>query len=113
MRTPAGTECPFYFEDFHRGRDRQECRLIDRTPNGGTWEPRLCGGCPVPAIVRANACEHLVLEGRVRSGFLGLGKHVEVSAMCTWTLGEVEEPKVGCGQCHLDMPDFELPTEDR
>ncbi len=104
MRTPAGTECPYYFEDFHRGREKQECRLIDRTPGGGTWDPSLCKGCPVPGIVRANACEHMVLEALVDSGLLGFGKRVEVSAMCTRSLQEVEEPHVGCGQCHLDMP---------
>ena len=37
MRTPAGSQCPYYFEDFHRGRNRQECRLIDQTPRGCKW----------------------------------------------------------------------------
>src|SRR5688572_8219728 len=27
MRTPAGKECDFYYEDFHRGRELQECRI--------------------------------------------------------------------------------------
>ena len=30
MRTPAGTECPYYYADYYRGRSKQECRLIDR-----------------------------------------------------------------------------------
>jgi hypothetical protein len=112
MRTPAGTECPFYFEDFHRGRERQECRLIERTPSGGIWEPSLCQGCRVPAITRANACPHLVLEARVvKSGFLGLGKKVEASAMCTRSLEDVPEPEVGCGQCHLDLPPLSTAPE--
>ena len=25
MRTPANTECPYYYEDFYRGRSAQEC----------------------------------------------------------------------------------------
>lgn len=107
MRTPAGTECPFYFEDFHRGREIQECRLIDRTPNGGSWTPDLCAKCSVPAITRANACPNLVLEARAKSGFLGLvGRGVEVSASCVYTAGPVEHPQVGCGHCHeaLDLP---------
>lgn len=111
MQTPAGSECPFYYEDFHRGRELQECRLIERTPEGGTWEPDHCSNCPVPAITRANACPHMVLEARAKSSLLGFGKRVEVSAMCTRTLEEVEEPKVGCGQCHKDLPPIELPPE--
>lgn len=111
MRTPAGTECPYYFEDFHRGRDIQECRLIDKTPGGGTWEPQHCNNCPVPRIVRANACPHMVLEARAKSGLLGFGKRVEVSAMCTRSLEEVDEPEIGCGQCHRDLPPIELPSE--
>lgn len=107
MITPAGSECPYYYEDFHRGRERQECRLIERTPGGGTWEPSLCGSCPVPRIVMANACPHMLLEGRVKSGFLGLGKHVEVTATCTQSLETVEEPHIGCGRCHLDLPAFD------
>ena len=112
MRTPAGSECPYYYEDFYRGRDQQECRLIDRTPNGGTWEPKLCASCPVPRISMANACPHLVLEARVTSGFLGMGKHVDVSAMCTQTLGDVREPQIGCGQCHLHLPPLQTSAEE-
>jgi hypothetical protein len=111
MRTPAGTECPYYFEDYFRGRERQECRLIDRTPNGGEWQPSLCQECPVPSIVRANACEHLVLEARVRSRLLGLSKSVEVSAVCTRSLEEVAEPHIGCGRCHLDLSEIEVPGQ--
>jgi hypothetical protein len=110
--TPAGTECPFYFEDFHRGRSIQECRLIDNTPGGGTWTPPLCEGCRVPAIKRANACEHLVMEARVRSSFLGLRKEVEITATCTKSLEDVAEPEVGCGQCHFDFPKFATAPEN-
>ena len=107
MRTPAGSECPYYFEDFHRGRDRQECRLIDQTPSGGTWAPDLCGKCRVPRIVLANACPNLVLEARVKPGFLGLvGRGVEISASCRQTLGSVEVPEIGCGHCH-EVVDFQ------
>ena len=107
MRTPAGSECPYYFEDFHRGRDVQDCRLIDRTPNGGKWQPEHCSSCRVPRISMANACPNLVLEARAKSVFLGLvGKKVEVSASCVLTKGPVEVPEIGCGHCHevLDFP---------
>ena len=106
MRTPAGTECPFYYQDFHRGRSIQECRLIERTRNGGTYSPNLCNKCRVPRIVRANACKNLILEARVSSKFLGLRRSVKVTAMCTRSLENVVEPEIGCGQCHLDLPEF-------
>jgi hypothetical protein len=111
MRTPAGTECPYYFEDYFRGREEQACRLIERSPAAGRWEPILCSRCPVPEIVRANACEHMILEARVHPGFLGFNKHVEISAMCTKSLETVDEPQVGCSQCHPDLPPLQTPPE--
>ncbi|MEJ2012222.1 MAG: hypothetical protein P8X64_08360 [Anaerolineales bacterium] len=112
MITPAGTECPFYYEDFHRGHHQQECRLIDRTPGGGTYTPDLCARCPAPRILMANACPHMVLEARVISGFLGLRRRVRVSAYCTKSLEDVKEPEVGCSQCHRDIPVFSVGPEE-
>jgi hypothetical protein len=107
MRTPAGSECPYYFEDFHRGKDRQECRLIGDSPNAGTWAPDLCGKCQVPRITMANACPNLVLEAKVRSGILGMGRGVEVSSSCVHIAGPVEVPQIGCGHCH-EFLDFTI-----
>jgi len=101
MRTPAGSECPFYYADFHRGRQLQECRLVARTDGGGRWAPDLCARCRVPGIHLANACPNLVLEARVQPGFLGLGRGVRVSATCTKSGGIVSAPEVGCGLCHI------------
>jgi hypothetical protein len=106
MRTPAGTECPFYYQDFHRGRSVQECRLIERTPDGGRYTPDLCARCRIPRIVLANACPNMVLEARARSAFFGLIKRVDVSATCTRSLETVEVPEIGCGQCHLNFPEI-------
>ena len=100
MRTPAGTECPYYYEDFYRGRSAQECRLIGRNARSEPWEPTLCARCTVPAILRANACPHMVLEARVVRRWLGLVRRVEVYAVCTEYQVEVEDPYVGCGHCH-------------
>jgi len=105
LRTPAGTDCPFYHADFHRGANRQECRLIERNPASGQWTPDLCAGCPVPRILLANGCRNLVLEARVQKGILGLGRRVEVRASCTQSGAAVAEPEVGCGECHsLSFP---------
>ena len=100
MQTPAGTDCPHYYQDFHRGRARQECRLIDSTPGGGRWAPDLCGRCSVPRIRMANACPNLMLDARVRPGLLGIGRGVEISASCVRSGEAVKEPEIGCGFCH-------------
>jgi hypothetical protein len=100
MRTPAGKDCSFYYADFHRGRQTQECRLVDRTPRGGRWAPDLCRRCRVPAIHQANACPTMILEARVQPGVLGLGRGIGVSAVCTKSRGPVAKPEVGCGLCH-------------
>lgn len=100
MRTPAGSDCPFYYADFHRGRQVQECRLVARTPGAGRWAPDLCGRCRVPALQRANACPNLMLAARVRQGVLGLGRGIGITATCTRSGGAVAEPEIGCGQCH-------------
>lgn len=112
MRTPAGTECPYYYEDFHRGRNRQECRLIASTPGGGTYTPDLCARCRIPRIILANACPNMVLEARVVSGLLGLRRRVEIAASCTRSGGIVQEPEVGCGQCHLGFPAITTQEDD-
>jgi hypothetical protein len=100
VRTPAGTECPHYFEDFARGRGRQECRLIASHRAGPAWRPDDCRTCRIPRILLANACPNLVLSARVNPGVLGLGRRIEVQADCLLSLGPVSEPELGCGRCH-------------
>ncbi len=103
MRTPAGTDCRYYYEDYFRGRLTQECRLIARQPGAARWQPKLCGRCPVPGILQANACPDMVLEARVQRRFL-LGQRVWVTAFCTRTSRPVPRPHVGCGACHVERP---------
>jgi len=112
MQTPVGTECPYYFEDFFRGRNKQICRLIEGTPKGGNWTPELCANCRVPRIVLANACPNLLLQAHVRSTLFGLKKLVDVSATCTQTLETVKEPEIGCGRCHLEFPTFSVAEDE-
>ena len=100
MRTPAGKECRYYYEDFHRGASTQECRLIGRNPESPPWRPELCQKCPVPSILQANACPNLVLDGRVALHWLGLSQGVEVTGWCSEYFVDVEHPAVGCGHCH-------------
>ncbi len=112
MITPAGRECPYYYEDFNRGRALQECRLLESTPGGGEYTPDLCEKCKVPAIKIANACPNMVLEAKVERGFLGLRRRIEVTAFCTKALQDVPEPEIGCGQCHLELPVFRTSPEE-
>ncbi len=99
MQTPAGSECKFYYQDFNRGRSLQECRLIQNNPDSQPWQPKLCKNCPIPAILRANACPNMILTVWVGQRWLVL-KQVKVRAFCTYTKEEVAEPMVGCGRCH-------------
>jgi len=98
MRTPAGKECRYYYQDSHRGRTVEECRLLDQSPGSLPWEPRVCALCPVPDILRANGCPHMRLEARLVRRFLR--RRVEVAAYCTGHEQPVANPYVGCGHCH-------------
>jgi hypothetical protein len=98
MRTPAGTECRYYYEDFNRGRAVQECRLIAQNRRSLPWTPDTCAKCPVPAILRANGSPDLRLELTV-SKRLGLWRHLEVSAYCLRHLADVPDPMRGCPAC--------------
>ena len=97
MRIPTtGEECPYFYGDYYRGREHEECRLLGNS----NWTQKYCETCPVPGIVRANSCPNMVLTGEIKSGFLGIGKGVKVSAYCTKTHRDVSNPHVGCGECH-------------
>ncbi len=107
MRTPAGSECRYYFEDFFRGRETRECRLLPAV-TAHEWRPALCARCPVPRILLANACPNLMLSGSVRSGWFGLGRHMVIGAACRKSGQSVREPEIGCGQCHLEFEKINL-----
>lgn len=100
VKTPAGSECSFYYSDYHRGRSTEECRLVGRNPNSEPWRPALCATCPVPRIQLSNACPNLILEGLIKKKWLGLRRQVVVSASCIKTASDVAKPMAGCGHCH-------------
>lgn len=110
MKVPTtGKECPYFYGDYHRGKHHEECRLIvDSTPH---WEIKYCQNCPVPEIVRANSCPHMILSGEIKSGFLNLNRKVVVTAYCTKTHVEVDNPYVGCGECHPILDIFTTPDD--
>ena len=107
MKTPAGAECPYFYGDYYRGRNSEECRLLQAA--GQHWTPDLCKTCPVPSISRANACEFLRLNPVVERPVTALfQKRVKISAYCDKTHRNVSEPHVGCGECHKLPFNFEL-----
>ena len=111
MRTPAGSECRYYYADFYRGRSVQECRLLAAERGSLPWKPQVCTICPVPAILRANDCPHIALRARlVRRR---LRRKVEVEAYCTRNKVAVKNPYVGCGHCHPDAATVLSASEER
>ncbi|MEA2007836.1 MAG: hypothetical protein U9O54_01845 [Chloroflexota bacterium] len=104
MRTPTGQECRYFYGDYHRGRNHEECRLLKNTRHAQAWKPDLCATCPVPEILRANSCEYMTLNAIVYRPFFIFKPRVRVTAYCTKTQQAVAEPHVGCGEYHK-LPD--------
>jgi len=103
MRTPAGIECKYFYGDYYRGRNHEECRLL--LSSSQKWTPNLCTTCPVPSITRANACQYMVINAKVKRSGLKLFKpQVTVSAFCEKTNRKVNQPHIGCGDCHPILP---------
>jgi hypothetical protein len=104
MKTPAGTECKYFYGDYYRGRDLEECRLL-----GTAWTRDLCLACPVPPIGRANACEFMQLRGEVtRPLTAAFQRRVKVTTFCDKTRRSGFDPHIGCGECRLLPPVFEV-----
>ena len=107
MKTPAGIDCPYFYGDYYRGRNSEECRLLQAA--GQRWTPDLCKTCPVPGISRANACEFLKLNPAVERPPTALfQKRVKVRAFCEKSRRSVSEPHIGCGECHQLPFKFEI-----
>jgi hypothetical protein len=107
MKTPAGFECKYFYGDYFRGRSTEECRLLQAS--GQKWTPDLCRTCPAPGIARANACEFLRLRATIsRPLSAAFSRRVQISAYCEKSKRDVQEPHVGCGECHPIPPIFDI-----
>jgi hypothetical protein len=106
MINPAGKECRHYYQDFHRGRDLQECRLVKRNPNSESWHPNDCSKCPVADILLANADPDMELTVTIKKGFLGFGRKVEVTAKSLRDGTAIADPFVG--RVDKDNPGLEI-----
>ena len=98
MQTPAGHECPYFYGDYHRGRQVERCDLL--ADNDLEWKAELCFNCEVPDIRKANACEYQTLRPRINKPLFFMKGQVQVDAYCSQCECNVDEPRVGCGQCH-------------
>ena len=98
MQTPAGKECKYFYGDYFRGRNHEECRLLE--DNDLSWSAYMCQDCPIPDILLANSCEHQQFIPELKRPLLIKRPIVKVTAFCTKTEQTVNEPRIGCGQCH-------------
>jgi hypothetical protein len=104
VKTPAGSDCKYFYGDYYRGREHEECRLL-----GSSWTRNLCRTCPVPGIAMANACEHMRLRGEVtRPLGAAFQRRVKVVVSCAKTERSGFDPHIGCGECHPIPPVFEV-----
>ncbi len=108
MQTPAGKECRHYYEDFHRGRNIQTCRLVEGRRESLRWHPKDCKRCPIPDILQANSDPDMVLTLTIESGLLGLGRKLVVEAHCIKHHVSIENPYVGCPECAAERPGLDL-----
>jgi len=102
MKTPAGKYCRYFYADYFRGRELEECRLVEKN-----WQRTLCSSCPVPNILQANACSNLRINASVAQKIMaGFKKRIYIKVYCEKT-GRFEfDPYIGCGECHPIPPVF-------
>jgi hypothetical protein len=103
MRTPAGKECRYFYGNYYRGANREECRLLEGVER---WTRDLCFTCPVPDILMANACQYMMLTPKVVRKFPFTKRQVEVTTYCSKTNRSGFDPHIGCGECHTVPPEF-------
>ena len=107
MRTPDGSDCSYYYEDFHRGRNVQECRAT-KAEGSAPWRLTDCAKCPVPRILLANASPNLHVILEIKSKWLGFGRSLNVTAFCKRHEIPIADPYVGCEQCNRERPGLDL-----
>ena len=104
MRTPVGKECKYFYGDYYRGRSHEECRLLK--DHDLEWSPRHCETCPLPEILLANSCEHQTFTPALKRPIFFMAPEVQVTSRCLKSSQKVDEPRIGCGLCHPDLPNF-------
>jgi hypothetical protein len=105
MHTPAGKECRFFYGDYYRGRNNEECRLLSQASPSLLWKADLCKTCPMPEIFMANACQNLDFIPSLHRPFPFIQERVKVLAVCRKKGLSGFDPHIGCGNCH-PLPDI-------
>ncbi|MEM7129493.1 MAG: hypothetical protein AAF702_24385 [Chloroflexota bacterium] len=95
---PNPVNCRYFYGDYHRGRNVEECRLIEGSPNKTRpWKRKLCDSCPVPELIIVSNSRDLILEAEVQRSFLR--ENVVVTfAVCGKHMVELEDGK-NCPVC--------------
>jgi hypothetical protein len=101
MKTPSGRECKFFYGDYFRGRNVEECRALSAAEKA-RWKAEFCKECPMPQILTNNACPNLMLSATVVKPILRKEK-IGVQAWCSKVHDIVKDPNVGCPVCHQDQ----------
>jgi len=99
MRTPQSRDCKFFYGDYYRGRDFEECRALVDPRDKKDWTSAACKNCPMPVILRDNRCQNMTLTAYFRKGIFG--NRIQVKAWCSRSNGIVQKPEIGCGLCHM------------
>lgn len=95
--------CRYFYGDYHRGKNVEECRLLARNADHGrSWKRKLCDTCPVPELIIASQCRHLELEAEIRRKFLR-DQVVVTFAICTKHMIELDDPHY-CPLCAQENP---------
>ncbi|MBW8011041.1 MAG: hypothetical protein FVQ83_07355 [Chloroflexi bacterium] len=102
MKNPAGKECSYFYGDYFRGRNKEECRLLDQA--GLTWNPGLCSQCPIPDIQVANSCENMQFKPTLQRPLFFLKPQLQIDVYCKKYHLDVKQPRIGCGNCH-ELPE--------
>ena len=90
--------CRYFYGDYHRGKNREECRLLDANRNNPRpWQRKYCDSCPVPELLIASNSRDLLLEGEVQRVFFQ--ERVKVTfAVCSRHMIELDNP-LHCPEC--------------
>jgi hypothetical protein len=98
--------CRYFYGDYFRGKNKEECRLIAANPdNTRPWRRSLCDRCPVPELLIVSNSRDLLLEAEVKRKFLRDG--VEVTfAICGKHKIRLDDARY-CPQCAAEQSQVE------
>jgi len=90
--------CRYFYGDYHRGNNKEECRLLAASPgNERPWRRGHCNSCPVPELTRETNCRDLLLEAEVQKRFLS-ERVVVTFSVCAKHLIDLDDP-LHCPEC--------------